>query len=274
MKTGIFGCSADPFTPAHKAIVDAVLDQNIVDRVIISPTVVDYHRSGKTPWLSDSQKLAVIDAFWKDGMPENIILNDNDLRLRRLCAGSVPLTARCVSARRYIDTLLNIKAWLGPDDEYYTIIGTDSAVTFKTWHLYEEILEQSKLVVVLGRDGYAGEFDFPYIPLRIDSNFERISATAIREKYKSEDPEEYLADVRSGRFMTSYAKDRLCGFVFFAEGNPKLYVGNGISYPIIPVGVSIDDFKKIDGRRIIAEGKIDNQTFVLEKIAKRIDEEN
>ena len=57
MKIGIFGCTADPFTIAHKAIVEKVLDEDLVDEVLIVPTIVTYHRVGKTAWLDDFQKI-------------------------------------------------------------------------------------------------------------------------------------------------------------------------------------------------------------------------
>ena len=59
-KIGIFGGTFDPFTEAHLAIVKAAIDQNLVDEVHIIPTIVDYHRNGKDRWLSNCNRLDVI----------------------------------------------------------------------------------------------------------------------------------------------------------------------------------------------------------------------
>ena len=53
-KIGIFGCTADPFTLAHREIVKQVLKQNVVNAVVIVPTIVDWHRAGKTKWLDST----------------------------------------------------------------------------------------------------------------------------------------------------------------------------------------------------------------------------
>ena len=62
MKIGIFGGTFDPFTEAHAAIVAKLLgatgnrfDKPLVDKVVVAPTIVEYHREGKIPWLADEQ---------------------------------------------------------------------------------------------------------------------------------------------------------------------------------------------------------------------------
>ena len=57
MKLGIFGGTFDPFTLAHRDIVKTVLEQKLVDFVVVAPTIVSWHREGKTRWLDDRQKL-------------------------------------------------------------------------------------------------------------------------------------------------------------------------------------------------------------------------
>ena len=62
-RIGLFGGSFDPFTIAHMAIVESVLEQDIVDSVTIIPTIVDYHREGKEKWLTESDKFLVMYNF-------------------------------------------------------------------------------------------------------------------------------------------------------------------------------------------------------------------
>ena len=59
-KIGIFGGTFDPFTEAHLAIVKSAIDQKLVDKVHIIPTIVDYHRNSKDRWLSNYDRLDVI----------------------------------------------------------------------------------------------------------------------------------------------------------------------------------------------------------------------
>ena len=68
-KYAIFGCTADPFTPAHGAIVKAAAQFPGVDKVFIIPTAVDYHRGDKVPWLGDGEKIQAIRAVM-DGFDE------------------------------------------------------------------------------------------------------------------------------------------------------------------------------------------------------------
>ena len=65
-RIGIFGCSADPFTLAHREIVKEVLEQKLVDKVIIAPTIVDYHRGDKLPWVSSRDKFSIMHGLTED----------------------------------------------------------------------------------------------------------------------------------------------------------------------------------------------------------------
>lgn len=269
MKIGIFGCSADPFTPAHKAIVDEVLSSGLVDKVLIAPTVVDYHRSGKTQWLSDSQKLEVIMSFWPDGMPGNVAVYDTDIKMKAVCADNGELTARMITGRRYVDTLVAIKASFGIENEYYTIIGTDSARNFASWCLSDEILKLSRIAVVMGRDGNDVEFGFPYDPVKIDGDFENVSATKLRNAYASEKDGivSYVKDVRSGEVMKVFARDRLTGrIVFFDKDIPCLYVSRGKSFVISCSDEQTGILALIDGKAVTAIGKVIDETFALERV--------
>ena len=64
-RIGIFGCTADPFTLAHREIVKQALAQRVVDAVVIVPTIVDWHRAGKSAWLDSEQKISVIIQHFK-----------------------------------------------------------------------------------------------------------------------------------------------------------------------------------------------------------------
>jgi len=204
-KIGIFGCTADPFTTAHREIVKQVLERHIVDAVIIAPTIVDWHRAGKTQWLRTDEKIEVIKAMTKGLCP--VYIDDTELKRKELCSGSKNLTEHAVKSWRFIDTLLRIKLdRYSPDREFWPIIGVDELLNFKTWFAWQDILSQSGgIIAVVGRSG--SEFDEKLFlkentafegklkTVDIDSKFAGVSASAVRGKYmNSGGPEEYVKD--------------------------------------------------------------------------------
>lgn len=103
-KIGIFGGTFDPFTPAHLNIVEQVLEKNLVDTLLIVPTIVTYHRNTKDNWLSHRQRLDVIRAVISDNIYDRVFVDSreydfSDSHSRYTC-----------SDRRYIHTLMDIKA--------------------------------------------------------------------------------------------------------------------------------------------------------------------
>ena len=105
-KIGIFGCTADPFTLAHREIVKQVLKQNVVNAVVVVPTIVDWHRTGKTKWLNSEQKVDVAVALTR-GL-SLVYVDDTELRRREICAGNPDLEEHSVRSWRFVDTLVRI----------------------------------------------------------------------------------------------------------------------------------------------------------------------
>lgn len=201
MKIGIFGCTADPFTLAHREIVKQVLKQKIVDFVYICPTIVTWHRQNYTPWLDDAAKIKVINELALD--LQCTATYTDDLRLRQICSGNRFLTDKYVGEHRYIDTLLKIKSSHEDGDEFYPIIGPDEYASFTSWYAWDSIVQQSKALVVVtgedgcGRDGKPVVLDNPEIPaiqLKIKREFLSMSATEARGKFKT--AEDYIATMK------------------------------------------------------------------------------
>lgn len=196
MKIGILGGTFDPFTLAHREIVKEVLDLELVDKIIIAPSIVDWHREGKAPWLSDLQKIDVIKEFI-DTLPkkDKISLYLDDLKLKACVNQSPELFDSVVKSRGFIDTLIAIRAKVGLEEQLYPIMGVDSWKMFKLWKNWRAVVDQSTgIIVVGGRDGEPFEScaDIPKaFPITIDPKFANTSATKIREGFKS--VENYVA---------------------------------------------------------------------------------
>ena len=206
-KIGIFGCTADPFTLAHREIVKQALKQNAVNAVVVVPTIVDWHRAGKTKWLDSAQKMTVAKALTKGlGLA---YVDDTELRRKDICAGNPDLEDHVVRSWRFVDTLVRIMLDKATDSqEFWPIIGSDELLNFKNWFAWKDILKLSGgIVAVVGRSGSCfdekkfleenPEFDGKLKTIKIDEKFADTSASAIREKYKDKTPDEYINDMNA-----------------------------------------------------------------------------
>ena len=203
-RIGIFGCSADPFTLAHREIVKEVLEQKLVDAVIIAPTIVDYHRGDKLPWLSSNEKLSIIRALTGDLHP--VFIDETELNRKDLVQLSPELQEHAIKNWRFIDTLLRIKLeYMNGhrlERELYPIIGGDSLDNFKTWFAWKDILKQSAGLIAAERDNKSidvkklvaetPEFDGKLRVMKIYDGFAEMSASGMREMWRNHLPTEYL----------------------------------------------------------------------------------
>lgn len=200
MRIGIFGCTADPFTIAHREIVNEVLKQDLVDDLIILPTIVSYHRPGKTRWLTDDERVRCIGEMTNDLSYRYMVDMPNGYSYSRIHVSRFEidmkkkLASNELESRRSFHMIPDLMCEYGNEHEYYYIIGSDSLENFKTWYRWEDVLKMTKLIVVTGRNGGTVDTDIPYIPVTIDNTFSDVSASNIRGKYSS--LEEYLKDVK------------------------------------------------------------------------------
>ena len=239
----IFGGTFDPFTPAHKAIVNAVLDiksdgingTKLIDKVYIAPTVVDYYRSGKDSWLSPTERIKCISRgmmpltcgkeydIWDFDLKKKVLLKTDDGKDN-------------LKSYRFIDTLLEFKAHVLEDgDEVYVVLGTDSYNNFGSWACYKEILEQAKLIVVLGRDGeeLKTSYGVDVLTVKIPSHYSGMSASKFREDYKP-----FGLNVYMNTVLRDYPVKLLHTPIFDVMQMPPVEEANGLA----PVVVKAPDW--------------------------------
>jgi len=193
----IFGCTADPFTPAHFEMVRGFIELHV--KVFIIPTVVTYHREGKTPWLCDSDRTYVIKSLLGtlgDDLRPYWEVWDRELKMKQMCEGAEDegLFAEVVGARRFVHTLIDFCVSTGFRHPSI-LLGTDSFTHFRTWHRWREILKLAgRICIVPGRDGVKLPEDISaddnlvshtlMLPA-LKKPFCDMSATRIRELYRS-----------------------------------------------------------------------------------------
>ena len=205
-RIGIYGGSFDPFTLAHREIVKEVLEQKLVDKVIIAPTIVDYHRGDKLPWLSSTEKFSIIHALTEDLYP--VFIDKTELNRKDMIQLSPELEEHAVKSWRFIDTLLRIKLeCMNTRDgiekkEFYPIIGGDSLDNFKTWFAWKDILKQSDGIIAVERDYEPidankfirsnSEFNGKLKTMSISNDFAKMSASDARETWRSHSSADYI----------------------------------------------------------------------------------
>ena len=199
MKCAIFGGTFDPFTKAHEAIVNKLLDEQLVTDVIIAPSITNWYRN-KSVWLDDKQRLDLCETA-AEFIYEKRIEKCHNIEDPNYQAGHIAVWGRDINkklsipegqirdefckSRHFIDTLLDFRFYYGIKsvDTVYVVIGSDQLKFFKQWHRWEDILKLAKLIVVNGRNGEQVDSDIKHIDITIAEEFKDFSATAIRAEY-------------------------------------------------------------------------------------------
>lgn len=121
MRVGIYVGSFDPVHKGHKMVVDYLLNNDYVDKVLVIPTGAYWDKTGIIPvnyridmWNYYKSDRIVVDKRYNDIEYTYMILD----KLEREC-----------------------------DDELYLIIGADNVINFDKWKNYQKILERKILVI-------------------------------------------------------------------------------------------------------------------------------
>ena len=167
MKIGVFGGSFNPIHNGHIQIVLEAIKILDLDRIIVVPVGVPSHRLDVIEGIHRCRmcKLAFEDFDVKD----KIIISD--------------IEVNSTETSYTYDTLVKLKD-VYKEDEFYEIIGEDSANNFKIWRDYEKILEEAQ-VTVFKRKGIDLKIDEclkDKMLLILDTPYFEYSSTEIREK--------------------------------------------------------------------------------------------
>lgn len=164
MRIGIYMGSFNPPHKGHISVVNYLLDNSYVDRVLIVPTL-NYWDKNDLAEITD--RIKMLEFFANDKIQVDREHN------------------------KYIYTyeLLRKLKELYPNDELYLVIGADNIINFHKWKHFEELL-QNKIIVMnrdnidinsyiekLGENSFIVVNDYPFVD---------VSSTEIREKGSNE----------------------------------------------------------------------------------------
>lgn len=173
MKLCLFGGTFDPPHNAHFIIAEAIRESLDLTKIIFIPAYNPPHKYEKFPVTPVEHRIAML-KLCIDDLPQ---FEFSDIELNR---GGVSYT---------IDTILEMKAKMGvKSEELHFLIGSDSLANFKTWHRWEEILDESRVIVARRPRFEKSDIDDDLLEKVTFLNLPRmeVSSTEIRERFYSD----------------------------------------------------------------------------------------
>lgn len=169
MKIGVYVGSFNPVHIGHKKIIDHLLYNDYLDKVIVVPTEGYWD---KTNLIDIKHRINML-KFYEN---KNILINDY------------------LNNCQYTYQILNRLKEENPKDVLYLIIGADNIVKFKFWENVEEILKNK--ILVFNRDdieiqSYIDDF-LQKDNFVIINNFQPISISSTEIRNNLDDMSEYL----------------------------------------------------------------------------------
>lgn len=166
MKTGIYIGSFNPPHKGHIYVVNYLLDNKFVDKVIIVPT----------------------ESYWDK---QNLIDLKDRINMLKFYENELIKIDTHNNAYPYTYLLMRQLSQEYPDDTLYLVIGADNIINFDKWKNYEELLQYN--IIIMNRDDIdilKYTVNYPNNKFTIAKDFKpiNISSTEIRNKLD----EEYL----------------------------------------------------------------------------------
>lgn len=172
-RVALFGGSFDPPHLGHKAVVDALLALEYVDKVIIMPTFLN-------PFKSSSCAPAQLRLQWLSE-----IFSDYK---------NVEISSFEVDKKRKVASIESVEHLQECYQMIYLVIGADNLASLPKWYQFEK-LKKSVTFIVASRDGISVPREF--ITLNIDA---KIASSSLRVLTKKEQ----LAAINANKIITYY----------------------------------------------------------------------
>ena len=171
MRIAIYGGSFNPMHIGHEKIVDYVLNNLNMDKIIIIPVGIPSHRENNLEQSDTRLKIC------KEIFKGNKKIEVSDIEIKS-------------EGKSYTyDTLLKLMGLYGENNEFFEIIGEDSLKSLKTWKNYEELLKICKFIVFRRKDDKNIQIDEEFLNNKniiiLENEYYNISSTEIRNMVKN-----------------------------------------------------------------------------------------
>lgn len=171
MRIAIYGGSFNPMHIGHEKIVDYVLNNLNMDKIIIIPVGIPSHRENNLEQSNTRLKIC------KEIFKGNKKIEVSDIEIKS-------------EGKSYTyDTLLKLMNLYGENNEFFEIIGEDSLKSLKTWKNYEELLKICKFIVFRRKDDKNIQIDEEFLNNKniiiLENEYYDISSTEIRNMVKN-----------------------------------------------------------------------------------------
>jgi nicotinate-nucleotide adenylyltransferase len=174
LRIGLFGGTFDPPHVGHLVTAVNVRHALALDSILLMVAHSPWQKQGTRPISSVGDRLAMVEAAVAD--VDGLFAGDTEIR-----RGGSSYTA---------DTLATL-AELYPGAELFTIVGDDAAAGLTTWERHEEVVSQSRLVVV-DRPGAPVELPAGFDWVRVEVPRLEVSSTDLRARVRDGRPLNYL----------------------------------------------------------------------------------
>lgn len=193
MKIAIYGGSFNPMHRGHEQIVEYILKNLDMDKIIIVPVGIPSHRENNLE-QSDT-RLKICREIFKN----NSKIEVSDIEIKS-------------DGKSYTyDTLIKLIEVYGKNNEFFELIGEDSLKNFKTWKNYKELLKICKLIVFRRNDDEDKEIDKEFLEnpniIILKNEYYNYSSTEIREKVKNGEDISNLVNKRVEKIILQEYKD-------------------------------------------------------------------
>lgn len=171
MRIAIYGGSFNPMHIGHEKIVDYVLNNLNMDKIIIIPVGIPSHRENNLEQSDTRLKIC------KEIFKGNKKIEVSDIEIKS-------------EGKSYTyDTLLKLIDLYGENNEFFEIIGEDSLKNLKTWKNYEKLLKICKFIVFRRKDDENIQIDEEVLNNKniiiLENEYYNISSTEIRNMVKN-----------------------------------------------------------------------------------------